>query len=111
VRVDHRLDADSRWYTGSGIYRPVHLIVAEPVHIGLWGVYWVANVNKSGAASVGVETAVENHQTEATEVIMNHRLLDAADSVVAEGSKNLEVSPHGNASVRQALQVPNPTFP
>jgi beta-galactosidase len=39
VRVDHSRAADSRWYTGSGIYRNVWLVFANPVHIAQWGVY------------------------------------------------------------------------
>lgn len=39
VKVDHSLYGDSRWYTGSGIYRHVRLITQEPVHIKKWGVF------------------------------------------------------------------------
>ena len=39
VKVDHSLAADSRWYTGSGIYRDVKIITTEPVHIKQWGIY------------------------------------------------------------------------
>ena len=38
VRVNHSEDADSRWYTGSGIYRDVYLVYAPQVHIAQWGV-------------------------------------------------------------------------
>ncbi|MBU8865651.1 sugar-binding domain-containing protein [Paenarthrobacter aromaticivorans] len=38
LTVEARAHLDSRWYTGGGIYRPVHLIVADPVHITLDGV-------------------------------------------------------------------------
>ena len=45
VKVDHSDFADSRWYTGSGIYRNVYLKVKEPVHIINWGVQFsTANV-------------------------------------------------------------------
>ncbi len=37
VRVDHSRFADSRWYTGSGIYRHVRLRLEDPLHIGHWG--------------------------------------------------------------------------
>ena len=37
VRVDHSAFADSRWYTGSGIYRHVRLHITNPVHIAHWG--------------------------------------------------------------------------
>ncbi|MDR0507256.1 MAG: glycoside hydrolase family 2, partial [Dysgonamonadaceae bacterium] len=39
VRVDHSQSADSRWYTGSGIYRNVWLVCSNPVHIAQWGVF------------------------------------------------------------------------
>lgn len=33
VKVDNRLQPDSRWYTGSGIYRDVKLVIRNPVYI------------------------------------------------------------------------------
>ena len=38
VRVDHSRYADSRWYTGSGIYRDVYLVSAPDMHLSQWGV-------------------------------------------------------------------------
>ena len=35
VRVDHSQYADSRWYTGSGIYRNVYLITSDDLHFDL----------------------------------------------------------------------------
>ena len=37
ITVEARAHRDSRWYSGAGIYRPVHLVVADPVHIPLDG--------------------------------------------------------------------------
>src|SRR5690606_10838272 len=39
VCVDNSAQLNSRWYSGSGIYRPVWLHVGEPLHIPIWGVY------------------------------------------------------------------------
>ena len=38
VRVDNSEQPSSRWYTGSGIYRRVHLTVVDRLHVTLWGV-------------------------------------------------------------------------
>lgn len=36
VKVNHTEDADSRWYTGSGIYRDVYLVYANPIYTPLF---------------------------------------------------------------------------
>ena len=59
VRVDHSDQADSRWYTGSGIYRDVYLVYANPIHIDLWGVYCNAEVT-GDSAQITVETDIVN---------------------------------------------------
>ena len=38
VRADNSRLPNSRWYTGSGIYRPVHLLVGNPAHIRWHGI-------------------------------------------------------------------------
>jgi beta-galactosidase len=60
VRVDHTKFADSRWYTGSGIYRHVRLHVDDKLHIGQWGTYVTTPEIETGSALVRVETIVEN---------------------------------------------------
>lgn len=106
--MDHSLDADSRWYTGSGIYRPVHLITANPVHIGLWGVYCTAEVDPLGSARVEVETAVENHGEQTADVEVIHQLINSEGSVVAQSNKKLTVSKGKSEAVKQELQVAQP---
>ncbi|MBT3294731.1 MAG: DUF4982 domain-containing protein [Verrucomicrobia bacterium] len=39
VRVDNAQQKNSRWYSGSGIYRHVWLTLAGPVRVGHWGTY------------------------------------------------------------------------
>lgn len=51
VRVEHEETADSRWFTGSGIYRDVDLEIADPVCFGKDGVFAVTE-------SAGPERAV-----------------------------------------------------
>ena len=60
VRVDHSRFADSRWYTGSGIYRHVRLGLTDPLRIGHWGIYVTTPEVTSDSATVRVETTVEN---------------------------------------------------
>ena len=61
VRVDHEDYADSRWYTGSGIYRDVYLVTANNVHLDLWGVHsYMKNLTNDNAV-LAVKSPVKNN--------------------------------------------------
>lgn len=60
VRVDHSRYADSRYYTGSGIYRDVYLVEAPASHIAQWGVGFETTAVKGKKATVKTGVAVEN---------------------------------------------------
>ncbi|HWY30391.1 MAG TPA: glycoside hydrolase family 2 TIM barrel-domain containing protein [Candidatus Acidoferrum sp.] len=62
VRVDHSRFADSRYYTGSGIYRNVRLVVADKLHIAHWGVVVTSSGVTTNSAEVQVETTIEGGQ-------------------------------------------------
>ena len=64
VRVDNSSQLNSRWYSGSGIYRPAWLIVREPVHIAPWGVYVTTPEVSAQTALVRIQTTLAN-QSEA----------------------------------------------
>ncbi|MDE5636108.1 MAG: glycoside hydrolase family 2, partial [Muribaculaceae bacterium] len=49
VRVDHSRHADSRWYTGSGIYRDVWIYNKPHRHIAPWGVTYSTNIKNNKA--------------------------------------------------------------
>ena len=50
VRADHSQSADTRWYSGSGIYRDVWLVKSSTTHFALWGNTWaLKSLRKSNA--------------------------------------------------------------
>lgn len=61
VRVDHTDLADSRWYNGSGINRPVTLAVLEEVFVDRYDVTFVTESVADNKANVKVTVAVSNH--------------------------------------------------
>lgn len=87
VRVDHSRYADSRWYTGSGIYRDVWMVKAGDLHFAQWGVGWQATKITNSKATVQVEMEVVNEQNaKGTNYKLQATLYDAEGKQVAKAS-------------------------
>jgi len=107
VRVDHSKSVDSRWYTGSGIYRNAWLVYANPVHIAPWGVYAYPERQRKGYA-LQVQVDIEN-ETESTSVLtVLNELRTQANKVVAKSSEKLTVEAGQTETTNTALQVSDP---
>ena len=60
IRVELRAGDDSRWYSGAGLYRNVHLIVTPLVHLALDGVVITTPEIDGNLAVVAVSAQVAN---------------------------------------------------
>lgn len=110
VRVDHSRSADSRWYTGSGIYRNVFLIRAHPLHITPWGVFVRAEAVDKSAALLQIETELQNETAQAATVVVKHEVLSAAGAVVAEEHAEIKLPAGAVGKAALSLKVTNPTL-
>ncbi len=108
VRVDHSRSADSRWYTGSGIYRHVFLIRSGPVHLAPWGVFARTRDADAASATLDVDTELQNETAENLRVRVEQVLLDARGAEVAAAHEEADLRAHSNATVTQPLTVPSP---
>jgi beta-galactosidase len=83
VRVDHSAFADSRWYTGSGIYRHVWLIATEPVHVVPWGIFVTTPKVSATAATVDVKSRVKNESRQSRAVLLQSMIRDPNGTTIA----------------------------
>ena len=106
VRVDHSQEADSRWYTGSGINRNVWLITAPEVHLAQWGTaYRLTRINgKKAEVEVDVETTDDRATQSPMTLQATVELSDANGKVVAKAST--AIGPQQKKTVK--LTVSNP---
>lgn len=107
VRVDHSQSADSRWYTGSGIYRNVWLVYANPVHIAQWGVYAYPEVKK-GTGTLNVEVDVENGSSSKSSLTVVNELFSKDGKSVAKTSSKVEVAANQSGKISTKINVKNP---
>jgi len=76
VRVDNSEQPNSRWYSGSGIYRHVWLNITNPLHIAQWGTYITTPDVSAASATVSIKTNVENIGTETKNVTLTSTIYD-----------------------------------
>lgn len=107
VRVDHSQDADSRWYTGSGIYRDVYLVYANQVHINLWGVSYEAKVKRNNAL-LTVKTEIDNNVNKNLDVEVINKVLDDEGKVVKQDKQTFRVMADKVSDCVMQLDIKSP---
>ncbi len=109
VRVDNN-QPNSRWYTGSGIYRNVWLTVLNPVHIAFGGAFITTPTVSATSATVSVATEVENHSTSSASVKVKTSIYDGSGALVSSDTTSAaDVAANGKTTLAQkSLSVSNP---
>jgi beta-galactosidase len=112
VRVDNSAQPNSRWYSGSGIYRPVWLEAADAVHIAARGVSVTTESATSDRALVRVQTSVVNDTGRKRKVILETRLLAPApdDTVLVTQSSSVVIAGGGSSSFVHDLPLDHPAL-
>ncbi len=97
---------NSRWYSGSGIYRHVWLTVKNPIHIDQWGVFVTTPEVSVDQATVKLSTTISN--AGGKDLKVRSRILDSAGSVVGTAETSVSNSTENNSGLIQQVNVKNP---
>lgn len=89
VRVDHTDIADSRWYNGSGISRPVTIVTHNPVMVDRYGVTFETTRLHGNDAMIKTKIAVSNFTGEKTTAEVKQTLTDAQGNTAIVGKKEV----------------------
>jgi beta-galactosidase len=110
VRVDNSLQPNTRWYSGSGIYRHVWLHLAERLHVAQWGTYITTPSVDSTAAEVMVRTSIENKRDLPANAVLRLVIADQGGREVARTESSFSI-PAGKIQVlEQKLTVKDPSL-
>lgn len=99
---------NSRWYSGSGIYRHVWLSVLHPVHVAQWGTSITFQEVNAGEAQVDIKTTAENSNNEETPVKLVTRIIDPRGSEIKSLSSSETIKANDRADFDQHVSVENP---
>ncbi|WP_347158397.1 beta-galactosidase GalB [Pontibacter chitinilyticus] len=108
VKVDNAQQPNSRWYSGSGIYRNVWLVKTNPVYVSQWGTYVTTPHVDEGAASIEIKTNIHNQSDQQGPYTLQTVVYDAAGNEVASTTAEGLQLTDSTTEVEQQLKVSNP---
>jgi len=108
VKVDNDAQPNSRWYTGSGIYRNVRLVTTEKLHVGEWGTFVTTPEIYKEKASVHLEVEVKNASDTEKEFILVSTIFDKNNDDVAEVQSSGKIAANSSSKKIQDFTLKNP---
>lgn len=110
VRVDRTRYIDSRWYTGSGIYRDVELIVADKLHILPWGTFVKTPEVGPLRAEVQLEVNLFNATNDEQVVDLETVILDPGGTEVSRQKQQFKVGQDNGHLAQQHFSIDTPAL-
>ncbi|MDR6944010.1 beta-galactosidase GalB [Mucilaginibacter pocheonensis] len=107
VRVDNADQPNSRWYTGSGIYRNVRLVTTAKTYLVNWGTFITTPHVDDKSAKIALNISVYQPAAKGR-ITLETIIYDAAGKVVAQRTSPVKNSKDTVVMVSQNLQVNNP---
>ena len=107
VKVENN-GRNSRWYSGSGIYRNVHLVLKQPVHVAEWGVNITTSEINNNSAIASVEVYVQNAMEKVAEADITINIKDKDGELINRITENVNIKGQNQNGIKQQIQVQNP---
>jgi beta-galactosidase len=108
VKVDNSQQPNSRWYTGSGIYRNVRIVIVDPLHIGHWGTYVTTKKVSNESAEVNLSVTLENNSKNRRSVEIVSMIKDADGKVKTRASNTISVPQENIKDTMQVMKLEMP---
>ena len=108
VRVDNSKQPNSRWYSGSGIYRNVRLVTTGKVSVDHWGTFVTTPVVTGQRATVAVRTNIRNASDKDQPLTLKTIIHDPTGRKVTSTLSEYTVLEGSTAEITQEMSVENP---
>jgi beta-galactosidase len=116
VRVDNSKQPNSRWYSGSGIYRNVWLRAVDKIHVDYNGTFITTPIVNKNTATVNIVTNIQNSYPANRQVTVKTYIYDAMHREIGNKSTDITVASDGKienaqpASVKQSFEISKPVL-
>ena len=99
---------NSRWYSGSGVYRHTALTVTEPIYVPTWGVAVTTPEVSKEKAVVKIASEVCNSTGAQAELVVRARVLNSKGMTVQTSESKLRLAANETRAVEQSMQLRAP---
>ena len=101
---------NSRWYSGSGIYRHVWLRITNSLSVAENGLYVTTNLLSKDTAQIHLSVKIKNSGPKSSEGKLETLITDKDDRVIGKTEKSVEIESNGILSVEQSLKITKPSL-
>ena len=108
VIVNNGMELNSRWYSGSGLYRNVNLLTGKRLHIQTDGLRITTPEIDENTAVVAVETRLVNEEKCNRKICLITEIRDAQGNIAASDTAHATVFGGTEITVRQRMAVAHP---
>lgn len=109
VKVDNSMQPNSRWYSGSGIYRNVWLVSKEKISVDHWGTFITTPQVTNSSATVVIKTNLINQSTKNKNVKLVTSFLNSDGREVAKVASDIQLS-IDKKETEQKAEIKNPVL-
>jgi len=110
VKVNNSPQPNSRWYSGSGIYRNVWLITANKLFVDHWGTCITTPSVSEKVATVHIETDIENLEGFQPSLSVITTIYDASGKEVGRKENSYLSLKDSTALIKQDFNIPKPAL-
>ena len=108
VRADNSIQPASRWYTGAGIYRHVHLVITNPVHIEHWSTFITSSNITKRSATVNIEAPVSNQSAANKAIMFETDIISPSGKVVPTTKTKQKILSAKDVAISQKIRITKP---
>ncbi|HOT15660.1 MAG TPA: beta-galactosidase GalB [Bacteroidales bacterium] len=110
VKVDNSKQPNSRWYSGSGIYRNVWIIKSEKIRVDHWGTFIKTLKDSAGIAIIELDIKIKNTSGKSAQLTVKSEIIDQK-GIVVDNRKSKILSPNNAISgTKQLFEIEKPNL-
>jgi len=110
VKVDNSEQPNSRWYSGSGIFRHVWLTITDKIHVANWGTFVTTPKVSNKSARVNIKTIVRNDSNIPKNISLTSSIVNPNKNVVGAAKSEHNISANDSYEFIQEVEIDNPSL-